>query len=319
MANAREIKNRINSIQDTMKITNAMYMMSSMKLRKAKQKLEHTEDYFYSLQSNITSMLLHYPDFHHLYFDNRSKDERQTVKRRGIVVITGDKGMAGAYNHNVIKAALKLSSDFEDFHIYAVGEVGRAALIAEHLPVEKDFRYSANNPSIHRARVISEYLLDIYNREELDELYVVYSRMINGIKEDVEVQQLLPLKTHEFLKKELLEHDNETAPPMKNINPDDPEKADDWYLIYPSPKKVLEKLVYNYVIGFMYGALVESAACEENSRMLAMQAATDNAKKILKELSVQYNRIRQAAITQEITEVISGAKALKNKKKKQAR
>lgn len=319
MASAKEIKNRINSIKDTMKITNAMYMMSSMKLRRARQKLEHTEDYFYSLQTNITSMLLHYPDMHHLYFDNRIKDEHEIIKKRGIVVITGDKGMAGAYNHNVIKAAISLSKDFEDYHMYSVGEVGRFALLAEGLPVEENFRFSANNPSIHRARVISEYLLDLYNREELDELYVVYSRMINSMKEEVEIEQLLPLKTHEFLKQELLdsaENSHFTAP---NSNPDNPEKADDWYLIYPSPKKVLEKLVYNYVIGFIYGALVESAACEENSRMLAMQAATDNAQKILKELSVQYNRIRQAAITQEITEVIGGAKALKKKKKKQAR
>ena len=103
MANAREISTRIKSIQDTMKITKAMYMMSSMKLRKARQKLESTEPYFYGLQEQIADILLHFPDMQHLFFDNRGKDLHETSKRRAFIVITGDKGMAGAYNHNVLK------------------------------------------------------------------------------------------------------------------------------------------------------------------------------------------------------------------------
>ena len=105
MANAREISTRIKSIQDTMKITKAMYMMSSMKLRKARQKLENTEPYFYGLQEQISDILLHFPDMQHLFFDNRGKDMLEKEKRRAFIVITGDKGMAGAYNHNVIKKA----------------------------------------------------------------------------------------------------------------------------------------------------------------------------------------------------------------------
>ena len=108
MANAREIQNRIKSIQDTMKITNAMYMMSSMKLRKAKKKLEDTEPYFIELQKIISEILLHFPDMRHMYFDNRAKDMHETVKKKGYVIITGDKGLAGAYNHNVMKEAQRL-------------------------------------------------------------------------------------------------------------------------------------------------------------------------------------------------------------------
>ena len=108
MANAREISTRIKSIQDTMKITKAMYMMSSMKLRKARQKLESTEPYFYGLQEQIADILLHFPDMQHLFFDNRGKDLQETSKRRAFIVITGDKGMAGAYNHNVLKEAQKM-------------------------------------------------------------------------------------------------------------------------------------------------------------------------------------------------------------------
>lgn len=310
MAGTKEIQSRIRSIQDTMKITKAMYMMSSMKLRKAKQKLEDTEPYFYGLSEEIASILYHFPDMQHLYFDNRAKDRKELVKKKGIIIITGDKGMAGAYNHNIIKEASALCDGAEDKKLFVVGEVGRSYFLNQGYPVDKDFHFSTNNPSIHRARVMTEYIVDLYNNEQLDEVYVVYTHMINSMKSEVEVEQLMPLKTHEFLKHEMKEHEKQGQ------SDSDISEAEDWFLIYPSPKKVLEKLVYNYVTGFLYGVLVEGAASEENARMQAMQAATNNAEEMLKELSIEYNRVRQAAITQEITEVIGGAKALKKKKSK---
>ncbi len=316
MANAREISTRIKSIKDTMKITKAMYMMSSMKLRKAKQKLENTEPYFYGLQEQISDILLHFPDMQHLFFDNRGKDLLEDKKRRAFIVITGDKGMAGAYNHNVIKKAQELIDEADSYRLFVVGELGRHFFASQGYKLEDNFCYSANNPSIHRARMITENIVERYKNEEFDEVYVVFTGMVNSIKEEVIVQEILPLKTHQFIKNELLEQS------QKGLGNSDKEvamEADDWFLIYPSPRKVLEKLVYNYVTGFVYGALVESSASEENARMMAMQSATDNANEMLRELQVEYNRIRQAAITQEITEVIGGAKALRNKKKKQAR
>ncbi|MDD6069960.1 MAG: ATP synthase F1 subunit gamma [Clostridiales bacterium] len=316
MANTKEIQNRIKSIQDTMKITNAMYMMSSMKLRKARMKLENTEPYFYGLQKEISDILLHFPDMQHLYFDNRGQDKQETVKKKGFIVITGDKGMAGAYNHNVLKVAQKMIDEASAYRLFVVGELGRHFFSAQGYSVEEDFRFSANNPSIHRARVMTEMIIELYKQEQLDEVYVIYTRMVNSMKEEVEVEEILPLKTHEFIKQEILD---QSQLGKGNYDKEAAEEADDWFLIYPSPKRVLEKLVYNYVTGFLYGALVEGCASEENARMMAMQAATDNAQAMLAELSVEYNRVRQAAITQEITEVISGAKALKKKKKKQAR
>lgn len=314
MANAKEIQNRIKSIQDTMKITKAMYMMSSMKLRKAKQKLEDTEPYFYGLQEQISDILLHFPDMQHLYFDNRGSDLQEVVKKKGYIIITGDKGMAGAYNHNVLKEAQRLADEAEDCRMFVVGELGRQFFRNQKYAVDEEFRFSANNPSMHRARVMTEYIVDMYKKEELDEVWVIYTRMVNSMKEEVEIQQIFPLKTHQFIKQEILE---QSAKGHGNDDKEAADQADDWFLIYPSPRRVLEKLVYNYVTGFLYGALVESSASEENARMLAMQSATNNAQEMLRELSVQYNRVRQAAITQEITEVIGGAKALK--KKKQAR
>lgn len=317
MANAREIQNRIDSIRDTMKITRAMYMMSSMKLRKAKQKLENTEPYFTSLQEQIKDILYHYPDMQHLYFDNRNKDMKEIVKKKGFVIVTGDKGMAGAYNLNVLKKARELIDQAEDYRLFVVGELGRQFFKSQGYPVEEKFVYSANNPSIHRARMMTEYIIDLYQKEELDEVYIILTRMVNSLSEEAEIHRLLPLQTHKFLEEEMLEKiQNEEG----GIDQNEARKLhDDWYLIYPSPTEVLEKLVYNYVTGFFYGALVEASACEENARMLAMQSATNNAEAMLHDLSIEYNRVRQAAITQEITEVIGGAKALKKKKQKQER
>ena len=317
MANAKEIQNRIDSIRDTMKITRAMYMMSSLKLRKAKQKLENTEPYFTSLQEQIKDILYHYPDMQHLYFDNRNKDMKETVKKKGFIIVTGDKGMAGAYNLNVLKKARELIDQAEDYRLFVVGELGRQFFKSQGYPVEEKFVYSANNPSIHRARMMTEYIIDLYQKEELDEVYIILTRMVNSLSEEAEIHRLLPLQTHKFLEEEMLEKiRNEEG----MIDQNEARKLhDDWYLIYPSPTEVLEKLVYNYVTGFFYGALVEASACEENARMLAMQSATNNAEAMLHDLSIEYNRVRQAAITQEITEVIGGAKALKKKKQKQER
>ena len=303
MAQTREIQNRIKSIRDTMKITKAMYMVSSMKVQKAKNKLAETEPYFYGLKKQIADILLHFPEIRHLYFDNRSKDMMETVKKKGFIIVTGDKGMAGAYNLNILKKARETIADATDYKLFFVGEYGRHARsdLKEHYV--DDFHASAYNPSVHRARVMMEYLMDLYDREELDEIHIIYTRMVNTLTEEVVTEQLLPLRTSSFLRAS-----------MKAKG--DMAKDGD-YLIYPSPEMVLGQLTKNYVTGYLYGALTESFASEESARMLAMQTATDNGDEMLNGLSVQYNRMRQAAITQEITEVIGGAKALRRKKEKQ--
>jgi F-type H+-transporting ATPase subunit gamma len=335
MASTKEILNRINSIQDTMKITRAMYMMSSMKLRKAKQKLAETEPFFRGTQIGIAENLAHFPDIRHIYFDNRVEDEHETIKKRGFVVFTGDKGMAGAYNHNAIKLTeeriANLSKD--EYKLFVVGEVGRAYFINAGYNVDETFMYSSNNPTMHRARIIAEYLIDLYNKEQLDHIDVIYTKMLNSVTEETCVERLLPLKTHKFIKEQAKEIAEDTEGTSKaavevkegtkhvhSINNYELEAiqqgGDSWYPFYPSLTTVLEKLVHNHFTAFIYGAMVECSASEENARMMAMQSATDNAEAILHDLSIEYNRVRQAQITQEITEVIGGAKALKKKKAK---
>ena len=287
-----------------MKITKAMYMVSSMKVQKAKKKLAETLPFFDGLQKQIREVLLHFPEMHHLYFDNRIEDERELVKRKIYIVITGDKGMAGPYNLNVIKAAREKFSEDEDYRIYCVGETGRHVFMAEKLPVSADFRMSSNNPSIHRARVMCEMLTDKYKNEEVDEIHVIYTRMRNSVTSEVRTEQLLPLRTSRFLTDQV-----KKAAQGEIVDASEME-------IFPSPEDVLETLVRNIITGFLYGAMVESQASEESARMMSMKTATDNADAMLAELSRQYNQFRQAAITQEITEIVGGAKALQKKKAK---
>lgn len=295
MANEKEIQSRMKSIKDTMKITNAMYMISSSKLKKARKSLEETEGYFYTLQAAMSRILRHIPDIESIYFDQHT-DKKQEDKHTGFIVVTADKGMAGAYNHSVLKLAEEQLKESANPVLFVLGELGRQYFEKQGIPIEEQFHYTVQNPSLGRARNIAETILGWYRQEKLDEIYIIYTRMKNGIQTETEVLQLLPLKKTDF-----------KLPIPVQVHMEAP-------LLFPDPKAVMDRIVPNFVVGFLYGALVESYASEQNSRMMAMQSATDSASQMLQELEILYNRARQAAITQEITEVISGAKAQKKKK-----
>ena len=296
MANAKEIQDRMRSIKDTLKITNAMYMISSSKLKKSKKMLSDTEPYFYTLQSEMSRILRHLPDMESIYFKtNEEIPEEQ--RKAGYIIITADKGMAGSYNHNVLKLAEKHFHGKAQDKLFVLGELGRHYFEQKGMMIDKQFHYVVQDPSLSRARRITEDLLKLYRSEELDELYIIFTSMVNAMKEEAQIAQLLPLKKTDF----------KIAVPI-----DVPLEE---LALKPSAEEVMDRIVPNYVVGFVYGALVESYSCEQNARMMAMEAATKNAKEMLKELDIQYNRARQAAITQEITEVIAGAKSQKKKRK----
>ncbi|WP_075719062.1 ATP synthase F1 subunit gamma [Roseburia sp. 499] len=295
MANTKEIQSRMKSIQDTMKITNAMYMISSSKLKKSKKSLEETEPYFYTLQSTMSRILRHVPDMESIYFDQR-ENKKPEERHTGYIVVTADKGMAGAYNHNVLKVAEEHLKESDNPVLFVLGELGRQYFEHKKFPIEEQFHYTVQNPTLNRARNIAETILEWYSQERLDEVYIIYTRMINAVQAEAEVRQLLPLKKADFSQQMPI------GVMMEEL------------ALLPTPEAVMDRIVPDYIVGFVYGALVESYSSEQNSRMMAMQAATDSAKEMLRELDILYNRARQAAITQEITEVIAGAKAQKKKK-----
>lgn len=304
MANTREIQSRMKSIRDTMKITNAMYMISSTKLRKARKNLEETETYFFTLQSMIGRILRHLPEIENQYFDVREKklpEDRTT----GLIIVTADKGLAGAYNHNVLKMAEEQMAKCGKYKLFVVGELGRQYFAAKGIPVEEQFHYTAQNPTLHRARIISETVLEQFKEEKLDEVYIIYTNMQSSISTEPDMARLLPLIKEDYL--------IEAAHKAGIFQ-------DDTLMMEPTPDAVLNNIVPNIIMGYVYGALVESFCSEHNARMMAMEAANDNGAKMLHDLSIEYNRVRQAMITQEITEVVAGAKAQKKKKQaKQAR
>ena len=295
MANMTEIRSRMKSIQETMKITNAMYLISSTKLRKAREKLDATAPYFERLQSTIKDILFHSPDINHTFFDQRKKIKPED-KKRGYVVMTADKGMAGAYNHNVLKLAQERLAQGNDNTLFVIGQMGRKYFTKKNVRIDMEFLYTAQDPSMWRARNIAETLVDLYRKEKLDEIYIIYTKMVTPLKAEPEIIQILPLKRQSFEE--------------MNVELEKYHKIADYS---PSPKVVMDHLVPNYVKGLIYGALVESFSSEQNARMMAMQGATESAKDMIRELSLLYNRARQAAITQEITEIVSGAKAFQKK------
>lgn len=296
MASAKEIQSRMKSIQDTMKITSAMYMISSSKLKRARKTLADTEPYFYSLQSAIGRVLRHMEDTEHKYFDERAEIAPE-ARKIGYIVVSADKGLAGAYNHNVFKIAEDCMENRKNVQLFVLGEVGRQYFFKKDVDVDTNFRFTVQKPTMHRARVISEKMIAMYLEGELDEVHILYTRMANAATMVAEKKQLLPLKKAAF---------NTSVQKLVDIHQEEIE-------MIPSAEEVLNSIVPNYLRGMIYGCLVESYASEHNSRMMAMDAATSSARDMLKDLSIKYNRVRQAAITQEITEVISGAKAQKKK------
>ena len=296
MASAKEIQDRMRSIKDTLKITNAMYMISSSKLKKSKKKLADTEPYFYTLQSEMSRILRHLPDMNSIYFKTNAEiPERK--RKAGYIVITADKGLAGSYNHNILKLAEEELEKRDDYKLFVLGELGRHYFEQKGINIDKQFHFVVQDPSLSRARRIAEDLLKLYHENQLDELYIIYTTMVNAMQEEAQVAQLLPLKKTDFKIPVPIDI------PLEGL------------ALKPSAEEVMDHIVPNYVVGFVYGALVEAFSCEQNARMMAMEGATNSAKQMLKELDIEYNRARQAAITQEITEVIAGAKSQKKKKK----
>ena len=283
-----EIRTRIDSVQQTLKITNAMYLISSSKLRKARQQLNNVQPYFLKISSTIADILHHSPEIEHIYFDKRPEVKH---RKSGYIVITGDKGLAGAYNHNVLRLAEKHLAQEDDPTLFLIGQMGRAYFAERDIRVDGEFMFTVQDPTIARARDIADIFIRLFREGQLDDVYVVYTEMITPMRLEPRVQKLLPLDLDAFPWEP---RPSEHGPYHQMVQ------------YVPSADRVLEHLVPGYVKGELFGALVESFCAEQNARMTAMDSATDNARDMLKSLSLRYNRARQSAITQEITEIVGG-------------
>ena len=301
MAGTKEIKDHIGSVQETKKITSAMYLIASTKLRRARQELDNTRPYFEALRREIKRIfrtvggeVVDSPYFYPL------EGEAPLDKPNACLVITADKGLAGAYNQNAIKEALKLLDTHPDTKLYVVGEYGRRFFASHGIPIEHSFLYTAQNPTMARAREISALLLDGFENDRLDKIYVVYTDMGNGMDFQARCTRVLPFHRTHFADSARIE------PPVTTP-----------VEFLPSVQAVLDSMMPSYVSGFIYSALIDSFCCEQQARMTAMDSANQNAEKLLGELSLEFNRVRQSAITQEITEVSAGARAQRKKHQKE--
>ncbi len=312
MATTKEIKNRIKSVKDTQKITNAMYLISSTKMTKAKRELDNTRPYFEMLKAQIVSMIQMNETAQNEYFtdDAISSEEIDAVSsdenKRTVayLVITADKGLAGAYNQNVIKEAMRLIKGTPSYKLFVVGEYGRRYFEGRGMNIDQSFLYTAQNPTLDRAREIAQIITVLYSRKEISKAYIVYTDFRNGLMGgDVDSMVLLPFARENF------RLDREERQEEKELKSSFTE-----YM--PNVSVVLNNIVPSYVAGYIYSALVDSFCSEQSARMSAMDAANQNAEELLASLNLEYNHVRQGAITQEITEVSAGSRGQKKSKKK---
>ncbi len=293
MASITEIRSRMKSVEQTLKITNAMYLISSAKVKKARKQLAEVEPYFDRLAKTVLDIFRHSPDLKHRYIDghNTPKDQLKT----GFVVVTGDKGLAGAYNHNVLKLAESYLARKKDSTLFLIGQMGRHYFEKKNIPIDAEFMYTAQDPTIERAREIADTLVDLYERGALDEIYLVFTHSYSAVRMEPEIIKLLPL-------------DRAMLSARRGLTEADQYR--DVVHYEPSKEAVLNVLVPGVIKGYLFSALVESFCSEQNSRMAAMDSASDSARDMLKTLSLEFNRARQGAITQEITEIAGGAAGL---------
>lgn len=302
MASTKEIKNRIKSVSDTQKITNAMYLISSTKMRKARRDAESARPYFVLLRREIRRMFAVGPDLVKSRYYDAAVDEAVKGGNNGILVITADKGLAGVYNQSVIREALALMDRSDDYKLYVVGDYGWRFFRSHGDAagaVDEKFEFSMLQPSLAMARNITNELLERFEKGDFDRLYVCFTEYQGGMSAgEATYDRLIPFDRDDFV-------------------PEFDEKDKDASTVFefePDVETVLEKSIQAYLVGYIYSALVNSYSSEQNARMMAMDAANENASELLASLQLEYNHLRQNAITQEITEISSGARSLKKKK-----
>lgn len=292
MATAKELKERMQSIRETAKITNAMYLIASTKLQNAKREWDLTRPYFEAVQTEVKRIfrLGEHIESPYLY---PGEGEPPLEDACGYLVITADKGMAGSYNLNVLREAERLMQGRKNPHLFVVGEYGRRYFARRGVRISLSFLYTAQNPTMDRAREIAAFLLDRFDKGQIKKIFVVYTDFNRGTPA-AKSERVLPFHRASFL--------------AQGTQSGEPSQTR--FEFFPSPAEVLDAVVPGYLAGYIYSALADSFCSEQNARMNAMDAAGENADEMLARLGQQYQQQRQSAITQEITEIAAGARAI---------
>ena len=282
MASMKDIKRRKTSVQSTQQITKAMKLVSTVKLQKARANAENSNPFFNHMYETIHSILRKSEGINHPYLNTPESE------KVGVVVVSANRGLAGGYNSNIIKMITGMEIPKEQIEIYAIGTKGRDGLQSRGYHIAEDFSPYVEGPTYEDARVVSRRILADFAEGKIGAIHLVYTHFKNTVVHVPTALQLLPVQMEET------EASSDEVP--MNFE--------------PSEEEVLDELIPKYVTSLIYGALVEAVASENGARMQAMDSATSNAEEIISDLSLKYNRARQGAITQELTEIIAGASAI---------
>ncbi|MDG7210012.1 F0F1 ATP synthase subunit gamma [Streptococcus pneumoniae] len=285
-----DIKTKIASTKNTSQITNAMQMVSAAKLGRSEEAARNFQVYAQKVRKLLT-------DIFHGNGAGASTNPMlisRSVKKTGYIVITSDRGLVGGYNSSILKAVMELKEEYhpdgKGFEMICIGGMGADFFKARGIQPLYELRGLADQPSFDQVRKIISKTVEMYQNELFDELYVCYNHHVNTLTSQMRVEQMLPIVDL------------------------DPNEADEEYSLTfeleTSREEILEQLLPQFAESMIYGAIIDAKTAENAAGMTAMQTATDNAKKVINDLTIQYNRARQAAITQEITEIVAGASAL---------
>jgi F-type H+-transporting ATPase subunit gamma len=292
MAGTKEIRLKIKSVQNTRKITKAMEMVAASKMRKAQDRMRQFRPYGDKIRNIVAHLAMANPEYR-----PPALQKRETIKSVGIILVTTDKGLCGGLNTNIQRAVLQRIKELDaqgiKVHTTAIGNRGFGFLQRLNASIVSHYVQIGDRPHMEKLIGPVKALIDMYADGRIDAVYVAYSRFVNTMKQEPVIEQLLPLSAESLLQSE------------------EEKRAYSWDYIYePDAPAVIDALLVRYAEALIYQAVAENMASEQSARMVAMKAASDNAKKLIEELQLIYNKTRQAGITKEISEIVGGAAAV---------
>src|SRR5450830_278926 len=287
MAGSKEIRTKIKSVENTRKITKAMEMVAASKMRKAQDRMRASRPYAEKIRNVAAHLSFANPEYKHPYLV-----KRDVVKNVGLIVVSSDKGLCGGLNTNMLRLSVNQMKTWESegkaISVSAIGNKGFSFMNRVGANVKSHITGLGDVPHMENLIGTIKVMLDAYEASEIDQLYICYTKFINTMKQEPVMQQLLPLSGEQL------------GSPTGH-----------WDYIYePEAKPVVDQLMMRYIESLIYNAVAENMASEQSSRMVAMKSASDNAKEVIGDLKLIYNKARQAAITKEISEIVGGAAAV---------